>query len=78
VTGGFGNSIMFVAHWKLLNEWYWIQPGGIVEKIAEPEKLFLDEDYVNKNLLKTPRGRREKPTHIHRKRADQLQFELCE
>jgi hypothetical protein len=70
---------MFVAYYRMLDEWRWIQPGGIEEKIAEPEKLFLDEKYVKNNLLKTPRGRREKPSRIHRgKRAEQLSFELCE
>jgi hypothetical protein len=77
VSGSFGNSIMFVGYWKWLDQWYWIQPGGVVEKIAEPEKLFLDEKYVKNNLLKTPRGKREKPSRIHRgKRNEQLSLDL--
>jgi hypothetical protein len=77
VTGSFGSSVMFVAYFKWLNEWRWLQPNNIEEKIAEPEKLFLDENYVRSHTLKTPRGRREKPTHIRRKKhGEQLLFEL--
>lgn len=76
MSGRFGNSIMFVAYSKLLRQWYWLQPGGIEEKIAEPQEIFLDEDYVNKHTLATPRGKRERPTLIRRKRSDQLSFDL--
>lgn len=77
ISARFGNSYMFVAYSKWLRQWYWLQPGGIEEKIAEPEAIFLDEDYVNKHTLKTPRGKREKPTHIRRgKRSEQLSFDL--
>ena len=73
VTGRFGCSVMFVGYCKWANEWRWLQPGGIEEKIAEPEALFLEEDYIANNLLPTPRGRREKPARIHRgKRGEQL------
>jgi hypothetical protein len=77
VTGRFGASIMFVAYFKWLNEWRWLQPNNIEERIAEPEKHFLDEEYVRSHTLKTPRGAREKPTHIHRrKRGEQLTLQL--
>lgn len=75
--GRFGCSMMQVAYWRMLDEWRWLQPYGIEERIAEPEALFLDEDYVANNLLETPRGRREKPTRIRRKKSgEQLSFDL--
>lgn len=77
VSGRFGASVMFVGYERWLDQWVWLQPNGIVEKIAEPEMLFLEEDYIANNLLATPRGRRERPARIHRgKRADQLQMDL--
>ena len=79
VTGAFGCSVMFVAYFKWLDEWRWLQPGGIEERIPEPEKLFLDADYVENNLLAVPRGRREKPGRIRRQKgAEQLHFSLGE
>jgi hypothetical protein len=76
VSGKFGSSVMFVGYFKVLDEWRWLQPYGIEERIAEPEMIFVEKDYVDKHTLKTPRGRRNKPSHIRRKRADQLEFEL--
>jgi hypothetical protein len=76
ISGRFGGSVMFVGYFKALNEWRWLQPGGIEEKIAEPEAIFLDEDYVKKHMLKTPRPAREKPQHIHRKRSSQLLLDV--
>jgi hypothetical protein len=77
VSGRFGSCVMFVAYSRLTDQWLWLQPGGIVEKIAEPQALFLDDDYIVNNLLKTPRARREKATRIHRqKRGEQLLFTL--
>jgi len=77
VSGAFGVSIMFVGYYKWLNEWRWLQPGGIEEKIPEPERLFLEEEYVRTHLLKTPRGRRENPARIRRKKhGEQLLFRL--
>ena len=77
VTGAFGCSVMFVAYFKWIGEWRWLQPGGIEERIPEPEKLFLDEEYIAAHTLKTPRGRREKPSRIRPgKRSEQLLFAL--
>lgn len=76
MLGRFGVSIMDVAYSKWLDQWYWVQPGGILEKIAEPEALFLDEKLIHKIKLKSPRARREKPNLIRRKRADQLALDL--
>jgi hypothetical protein len=77
VSGRFGSSVMFVAYWRVLDQWVWLQPGGIEEKIAEPQMIFVEQDYANKHALKTPRGRREKPTHIRRGKCnEQLSLDL--
>ena len=76
VTGAFGCSVMFVAYFKWIGEWRWLQPGGIEERIPEPEKLFLDEEYIAAHTLKTPRGRREQPGRIRRKGHEQLLLEV--
>jgi hypothetical protein len=76
ISGRFGGSIMFVAYSRVLDRWLWIQPGGVEEKIAEPEMIFVDEDYIKKHTLAKPRSRTEKPSHIHRKRSSQLQLDL--
>ena len=77
VTARFGSSVMFVAYFRALDQWRWIQPYSVEERIAEPEALFLDEDYVRNNMLTTARARRDKPTRIRRgKRSEQLLFEL--
>ena len=76
VSGRFGSSVMFVFYFKALDEWRWVQPNSIEERIAEPQMVYVDEEWARKNTLKTPRGRCEKPTRIHRKRHDQLSFDL--
>jgi len=66
---------MFVGYSKILDRWVWLQPGGIEEKIAEPEKIFLDEEYIRAH----PRiggAPRENKTRIHRRKADQLRLDL--
>jgi hypothetical protein len=76
VSGRFGGSVMFVAYQRILDQWLWLQPGGIVEQIAEPPMIFVEQDYVNKHTLATPRAKREKAHHIRRKRSSQLQLDL--
>lgn len=77
VMGRFGASIMDVAYDRWLDRWVWVQPHGIEEKIAEPEFLFLEQDYIANNMLRTPRGRREQPSRIRGgKRPDQLNLGL--
>lgn len=68
---------MFVGYHRLLRQWYWLQPNGVVEKIPEPEAIFVDDDYVKQHTLKTPRGKPEHATLIRRgKRPNQLQFDM--
>ena len=75
ISGRFGCSIMFVAYSKWLNQWYWMQPNSVTEKIPEPQEVFLEEDYIAHNMLATPRGRRETPSRIRRgKRPEQLEL----
>jgi hypothetical protein len=76
ISGRFGASVMFVAYSRLLRQWYWLQPNGIEEKIAEPPLVYIDADYVAKHTLAKPRARRDTPQHIHRKRSAQLLFDL--
>jgi hypothetical protein len=72
VTGKFGASLMFVGYFKLTQQWFWLQPNGVVERIAEPPLLWVEQAYVNKHTLATPRARRDAPHHIHEKRSEQL------
>jgi len=68
VSGRFGGSVMFVGYFKWLNEWRWLQPGGIEERIAEPEMIFVDEEWVRDHTLKQPRAMRESK-NIHRSKS---------
>lgn len=73
VMGRFGCSVMQVAYLRMIDQWVWLQPYGVEEKIPEPEKIFVGEDYIREHTLATPRGRREKPTRIRRgKQPEQL------
>jgi hypothetical protein len=77
VSARFGASIMFVGYSKITDQWFWLQPGGILEKIAEPPLVFVEQGYVNKHTLATPRARIEKSSRIRRsKAAKQLVFGL--
>jgi hypothetical protein len=76
LTGRFGASIMFVAYSKALDRWVWLQPRSIEERIAEPEMILVDANYVNKHTLKIPRAARERRTLIREKRSSQLQLAL--
>ena len=70
MSGCFGGSYMFVAYSPWLDQWYWIQPGGIEEKIPEPEKIFVDEAWARDH----PRVgfRREKASLIRKPKGEQL------
>ena len=72
VLGRFGSSVMDVAYSKLLDQWYWVYPTG-EERIAEPQMLYLDEEWAraNRSLEKTPL-KRENPIDIRRKKVEQL------
>jgi hypothetical protein len=74
LSGRFGSSVMFVAYQRLLDQWYWIQPNGIEERIAEPEMLFLDSDWARDHPRKTPVSRRENPQRIRKGKAEQLRL----
>jgi hypothetical protein len=78
VSGKFGGSIMFVGYSRALDQWFWLQPYGIEEKIAEPPEIYVDEDWARVHKLAKPRPRREgKAHHIHRgKLPDQLSLDL--
>src|SRR5215475_9685086 len=76
VSGRFGASAMFVAYDRLRAQWMWIYPGG-EEKIAEPQMLFLDENWAREHPGKKSRGRRENPLAIRRQKSEQLVFDLC-
>ena len=75
VSGRFGGSIMFVGYFKAIDEWRWLQPNGVEERIEEPEMIFVTREWARDHLLKTPRARREKPQRIHRSRSQQLLLE---
>lgn len=72
VSGRFGASVMSVAYSRLLRQWYWIYPGGGEEKIAQPQMLFLDEEWARANPAKNFSPKVENPLAIRRPRAEQL------
>lgn len=74
VTGRFGASVMFVWYSKFLRQWYWVYGGGHEEKIAEPQMLFLDEDWARENRTLTQSPKRPNPTQIRKKNAEQLEL----
>jgi hypothetical protein len=76
VSGRFGASVMFVGYCRVLRQWYWLQPNGIIEKIPEPEAIFVDDAYVNKHTLTTPRGKRERAQLIRGKHNAQLLLDM--
>lgn len=45
VSARFGGSYIFAGYSRVLRQWYWIIPGG-EEKIAAPEMIFVEDDYV--------------------------------
>jgi len=69
----FGNSGLFVSYSPLLDQWYHVYPGG-EEKIAEPEMILVDEDWIRNHRLVKPRPKREVPRRIRRRKAEQLRL----
>jgi hypothetical protein len=77
VSGRFGASVMFVAYDRWRRQWFWLQPRGIEERIAEPTHIFVDEEWAREHLLKTPRVKLDKATKLRRKKgAQQLALDL--
>lgn len=78
VMARFGASIMDVGYERLLDQWLWLQPKGVREKIAEPPEIFVEEQWALAHKLAKPRGRREeKATRVRRRKGDsQLMFDL--
>lgn len=70
ISGRFGASIMFLYHSRLLDEWFWLQPNSIIEKIGEPQALWLDEEWIRDHPSNKPRP--ESSGKIHRQREQQL------
>jgi len=55
VSGRFGASLLFVGYEPLLKQWLWLQPKGVVERIAEPPQIFMEEEWVRQHTLPVPR-----------------------
>jgi hypothetical protein len=51
--GASGASVMDVAYSHVTNSWYHVW-GGHQKEIAEPQMLFLDEDYARKHARPNP------------------------
>jgi hypothetical protein len=68
---------MFVAYERWAAQWFWVYPGG-AERIAEPEHIFVDDEWARAHTLEKPRTQIEKKAvNIRRgKRAAQLVLEL--
>ena len=70
VSARFGNSYIFAGYDKWLDRWWWLQPNGIQERIAEPEQIFVTEKWAREHPANRPR--REKAKYIHKRREEQL------
>jgi hypothetical protein len=70
VSGRFGGSVMFVYYFRVLDQWIWIQPNSIEERIAEPQEIFVDSEWIRAHPSNRPRP--ESTGKIHRQREQQL------
>lgn len=76
VSGRFGASVMFVGYERWAKQWLWLQPGGVVERIAEPTHIFVDEEWAREHTLKQPRAKIESVKIRRGKKAAQLVLDL--
>lgn len=67
---------MFVAYDRWLQQWFWMQPRGIAERIAEPTHIFVDDDWAREHTLKQPRAKTESVKIRRGKKAAQLVLDL--
>jgi hypothetical protein len=70
ISGRFGASVMFVYHSRLLDAWFWLQPNSIIEKIGEPQMIYIDEEWIAAHPSTRPRP--ESSHKIHRQKQQQL------
>lgn len=71
VSGRFGASVMFVSYSKIFGCWEWVYPGGI-ERIAEPQMLFIDEQWASQN--RKLGVKRENSHRIRKSKVEQLKL----
>jgi hypothetical protein len=70
LSARFGNNYIFAAYSPVIDRWIWVQPGGVEERIAEPEAIFVGERWAREHPAQ--RTRRENAKYIHRRREEQL------
>ena len=69
VMARFGITVFDAAYSAILDQWYLVH-GGTLEKIAEPEEIFVDSQYADTH--KRAGKRREKSYKMRRQREEQL------
>jgi len=67
-----GCNVFFAAFSKVTG-WLWIYPGG-EEKIAEPQMLFVDEEWAREHPRRSPVISRENPLRIRKQKVEQLRL----
>jgi hypothetical protein len=73
IMGRWGATVMDVFYSKILNQWYAVLPGGTLEKVTEPQMIFVSDAWARdhqRDLTKHPR--RENPLRIRAAKAEQL------
>ena len=69
----FGATILDATYFPVLDQWLWLQPGGIEEKISEPPMWFCDDEWAKTHQRDLSKGRR---TGV-RLREKTIQYELA-
>jgi hypothetical protein len=53
----FGSTVFDGWYSRFQREWFGVLPGGTMERIAEPEMLFVTEDYAREHPAKILRAK---------------------
>jgi hypothetical protein len=70
VSGRFGQNLIFCA-FSTLTGWWWVYPGGM-QRIEEPQMLYLDPAWAREHPRKSPAPRRENPIRMRKQKVEQL------
>lgn len=76
VSARTGGSVFFAAYSRPLDQWFMVYPGG-EERIAEPQMLFLEEEYVSEHTRDLSKVVRRPTTTLRQGKQKTVQFELA-